>query len=67
MSSVFSTPDFVRSRRAYMLEHVRNAGNTFFGMPVYGQQVLSALSAILYLIAVLFLHTVIGRQTVQKQ
>ncbi|MBQ3072579.1 MAG: hypothetical protein IJD20_04730, partial [Oscillospiraceae bacterium] len=50
-----------------LLERIQSAGNTLFGIPVYGQQVLSLISALLFLLGILLLHFVIGRQKVIKQ
>ena len=47
-----------------LLRHIQAAGNTLFGIPVYGQQVLSLISACLFLWGLLYLHFVIGKQTV---
>lgn len=50
-----------------LLSYVQENGNTLFGIPVYGQQVLSAISLIFLMIAIVFTHTVIGKQKVMKQ
>ena len=42
-------------------------GNVFMGMNVFGQQVLSGISFVLTLIAVLYIHFVIGKQKIMKQ
>lgn len=42
-------------------------GNVFMGMNVFGQQILSGISFVLTLIAVLYIHFVIGKQKVMKQ
>ncbi len=52
---------------AKILAAVQQNGNTLFGLPMYGQQLLSLLSCVLVLICILFLRTVIGRQTVMRQ
>ncbi|MCQ2433381.1 MAG: MFS transporter [Clostridia bacterium] len=50
-----------------ILAAVQNHGNQIFGMQVYGQQVLSALSLLFIIAAILFTKFVIGKQTVMKQ
>lgn len=50
-----------------ILEAVQNNGNTLFGLHVYGQQVLSAISAVLAVVTFLFCHFVIDKQKVMKQ
>ena len=50
-----------------LLNYIQNNGNMLFGIPVYGQQVLSAISLVFLLIAIVFTHTVIGKQPVMKQ
>jgi len=42
-------------------------GNTFFGMQVYGQQVLSAVSAIMMVIAIVYIKKVIEKQEIMVQ
>ena len=50
-----------------LLEVIQANGNMLFGIPVHGQQVLSAISFVLLIIAVLFTRFVIGRQKVMIQ
>ncbi len=52
---------------ARILSAVQAGGNTVFGIPLYGQQLLSALSCIVLTIAVLYVHFVISRQSVMRQ
>ena len=50
-----------------LLTLIQNNGNTLFGVHVYGQQVLSAISLCCVIIAILFTHFVIRKQSVMKQ
>lgn len=50
-----------------ILGAVREGGNTLFGVTVYGQQVLSALTLIFTIAAILFAHFVIERQKIMTQ
>ena len=45
-----------------ILTAVQNNGNTVFGIPMYGQQLLSALSVVLLIVCLLFTHFVISKQ-----
>lgn len=45
-----------------LMTAIQDSGNTFFGLPVYGQQVLSACSFILVLICLIFNKLVIQKQ-----
>ena len=47
-----------------ILGAVQAGGNTLFGMTVYGQQLLSAISMILVVIAILFVHFVLEKQKI---
>ena len=50
-----------------LLSHIQQNGNTLFGIPVYGQQVLSAISLVLMVAAILFCKFVIEKQKVMLQ
>jgi len=50
-----------------LLSHIQKSGNMLFGIPVYGQQVLSLISFIIIVITVIFTHTVIEKQKVMLQ
>lgn len=50
-----------------LLSHIQESGNMLFGIPVYGQQVLSLISFIIIAITVIFTHTVIEKQKVMLQ
>ena len=51
---------------ARILAVVQANGNTVFGLPIYGQQLLAFISAIIYVITLLFTHFVVGKQKVIK-
>ena len=50
-----------------ILAYVQANGNTFMGIPMYGQQLLSAISFIIILISIAFIHFVIEKQKVMLQ
>lgn len=50
-----------------LLEYVQKSGNTFLGISVYGQQVLSLISLVLIVATYLFTRFVIGKQKVMIQ
>lgn len=52
---------------AQILRAVQKNGNMFCGIPLYGQQLLSLLSCLMILAAILYVHFVISRQTVMQQ
>lgn len=52
---------------AKLLSVIQNHGNTLFGIPVYGQQLLSLISCLMILVCIVFLRRVIDRQAVMKQ
>ena len=45
-----------------LLEHIQSNGNTFLGIPVYGQQVLSLVSFVLLVAAILFTKFVMEKE-----
>ena len=47
---------------ARLLDMIQKNGNTFLGMHVYGQQVLSVIACVLLVVAVLYTHFVIAKQ-----
>ena len=51
---------------ARILAVVQANGNTVFGLPIYGQQLLAFISAIIYVITLLYTHFVVGKQKVIK-
>ncbi len=50
-----------------VLELVQNKNIMFFGMQIYGQQILSAVSFVMIIAAALFIHLVIAKQKVKIQ
>lgn len=50
-----------------ILQAVQANGNRLFGMTIYGQQVLSAISFLLLLVAIVYTHFVISKQKVMIQ
>ena len=50
-----------------LLAGVQANGNMLFGIQIYGQQVLAAISTVLLITAILFTRFVIGKQRVMKQ
>ena len=50
-----------------LLTYIQENGNMLFGIRIYGQQVLSAISLAFLVAAILFTHFVIGKQKVMKQ
>jgi hypothetical protein len=50
-----------------ILAAVQANGNTVFGIPMYGQQLLSAISFVMFIITILFTHFVVSRQKVMIQ
>ncbi len=52
---------------AKLLSLIQNHGNTVFGIPLYGQQLLSLISCAMVLVCIVFLRRVIAGQAVMKQ
>ncbi|MBQ8409885.1 MAG: MFS transporter [Clostridia bacterium] len=50
-----------------ILSAIQANGNMLFGIPVYGQQVLSAISCVMLIATVLFTHFVVAKQKVMIQ
>ena len=50
-----------------ILKYVQSNGNTLFGMHLYGQQLLAAISLVLILAALFVMIFVVGKQKVMKQ
>ena len=50
-----------------LLKHIQDSGNTFLGMNVYGQQVLSAISLLILIAAIIFTKLVIEKQKTMVQ
>jgi hypothetical protein len=47
-----------------ILDAVQANGNQIFGIPVYGQQLLSAISAVILLVAIVFISRVMEKQKI---
>ena len=50
-----------------ILSAIQDNGNMLFGLQVYGQQVLSAISFVMFIITILFTHFVVAKQRVMIQ
>ena len=50
-----------------LLVRIQNNGNSFLGIPVYGQQVLCVISFLLLVAEILFIHFAVEKQTVLRQ
>ena len=50
-----------------ILSHIQSNGNTFMGIPMYGQQLLSAMSFVFMIVVILFIHFVVEKQEVMVQ
>lgn len=44
-----------------LLSHIQTAGNRFLGIPVYGQQVLSAAACLISILTAFYVHKVVGK------
>lgn len=47
-----------------ILSAVQSSGNTFLGIPLYGQQLLSAISLVIVIVAILFVKFVLEKQKI---
>ena len=50
-----------------LVSYIQNTGNTFLGLNVYAQQVVSAIAALLLLALIIYLNTVIRKIKVKKK
>ena len=50
-----------------LLDAIQNSGNTFLGIPVFGQQVLAVISALLCVICIIYMRVTIMKEKVIKQ
>lgn len=50
-----------------IMDEVEANGNMVFGMHIYGQQLLSAISFVMFIITILFTHFVVSKQRVMIQ
>ena len=67
-SSIAGTAGFLASLiGSRILAAVQEHGNSVFGVPVYGQQVLALISLAILLIAIVFAKRVVEKQTVMVQ
>ena len=51
----------------WILNAVQQNGNQLFGIPVYGQQILSAISLLILIVGLIFAHTVVEKQKTMLQ
>ena len=51
----------------FLVDYIQKSGNTFFGMNVYAQQVVSAIGAIVVLLALLYLNTVVKKMQRERE
>lgn len=51
----------------FIVDYIQKSGNTFFGMNVYAQQVVSAIGAIVVLLALLYLNTVVKKMQRERE
>lgn len=67
-SSISGTLGFLASLLgSAILKKVQANGNVFLGIPMYGQQLLAFMSAVLFLAAILFMKFVVSKQKVMRQ
>lgn len=50
-----------------LLTHIQNAGNRFCGIPVYGQQVLSAIACFACVLTAFYVHLVVGKMRLNTE
>ena len=50
-----------------LLNYIQANNNQVFGISMYGQQLLSAISFVLVVITILFMHFVVAKQEVKVQ
>jgi len=51
----------------FLVDYIQKSGNTFFGINVYAQQVVSAIGAIVVLLALLYLNTVVKKMQRERE
>ena len=51
----------------FLVDYIQKSGNTFLGMNVYAQQVVSAIGAIVVLLALLYLNTVVKKMQRERE
>lgn len=50
-----------------LVTHIQNNGNTFLGLHVYAQQVVSAIAALLLIVLIVYLNLVVGKLQTGKK
>lgn len=67
-NSIGGTCGFLASLLASrLLAFIQKNGNSFLGLPVYGQQVLCTISLVLLVAEILFIHFVVEKQKILRQ
>ena len=51
----------------FLVDYIQKSNNTFFGLNVYAQQVVSAIGAIVVLIALLYLNTIVKKMQRERE
>jgi len=68
MNTIGGISSFVASILGSMLlSHIQANGNMFFGMPVYGQQVMAVISVVIIIFCLLFNRLVVQKQKIMIQ
>ena len=50
-----------------ILSFIQGNGNTLFGIKIYGQQLLAVFSVLILIVTIIYVYTVIEKQSVKKQ
>ncbi len=51
----------------FLVDYIQKSGNTFLGMNVYAQQVVSAIGAIVVILALIYLNTVVKKMQRERE
>ncbi len=51
----------------FLVDYIQNSGNTFLGMNVYAQQIVSAIGAIVVVFALVYLNTVVKKMQKERE
>lgn len=51
----------------FLVDHIQNSGNTFLGLNLYAQQVVSAIGAVVVVIALVYLNTVVKKMQRKRE
>ena len=51
----------------FLVDYIQKSGNTFLGMNVYAQQIVSAIGAIVVVLALLYLNTVVKKMQRERE